>query len=99
MWPRWPIRPPGWPARTRPWPGSHGRSRTAAGARRPGGPTFTRPSTPPAGPGTGPARRPAVPAPERVRPEVAAALRSAERDPAGISDHEALALLDADSAE
>ena len=48
---------------------------------------------------TGPARRPATPAPERVRPEVAAALRSAERDPAGISDHEALALLDADSAE
>ena len=35
----------------------------------------------------------------RVRPEVAAALRSAERDPAGISDSEALALLDADGAE
>ncbi|MFI5066389.1 MAG: 5-amino-6-(D-ribitylamino)uracil--L-tyrosine 4-hydroxyphenyl transferase CofH, partial [Streptosporangiales bacterium] len=35
----------------------------------------------------------------RVRPEVAAALRSAERDPAGISDGEALALLDADGAE
>ena len=48
---------------------------------------------------TGPARRPAAPAPERVRPEVAAALRSAERDPAGISDREALALLDADGAE
>ncbi|HXF19451.1 MAG TPA: bifunctional FO biosynthesis protein CofGH [Streptosporangiaceae bacterium] len=48
---------------------------------------------------TGPARRPATPAPERVRPEVAAALRSAERDPAGISDREALALLDADGAE
>ncbi len=48
---------------------------------------------------TGRARRPAAPAPERVRPEVAAALRSAERDPAGISDREALALLDADGAE
>jgi FO synthase len=48
---------------------------------------------------TGPARRPGAPAPEQVRPEVAAALRSAERDPAGISDREALALLDADGAE
>ncbi len=38
-------------------------------------------------------------APRRLRPEVAAALRSAERDPAGISDSEALALLDADGAE
>ena len=40
-----------------------------------------------------------APAGGRVRPEVAAALRSAERDPAGISDSEALALLDADGAE
>jgi FO synthase len=38
-------------------------------------------------------------APARLRSEVAAALRSAERDPAGISDAEALALLDADGAE
>ena len=38
-------------------------------------------------------------APERLRPEVAAALRSAERDPALISDEEALALLDADGVE
>jgi FO synthase len=37
--------------------------------------------------------------PARVRGEVAAALRSAEKDPAGISDSEALALLDADGAE
>jgi FO synthase len=36
---------------------------------------------------------------QRVRPEVAAALRSAERNPAGITDAEALALLDADGAE
>jgi FO synthase len=42
--------------------------------------------------GTGPVR-------ERIRPEVAAALRSAERDPGGITDAEALALLDADGAE
>ena len=36
---------------------------------------------------------------QRVQPEVAAALRSAERNPAGITDAEALALLDADGAE
>jgi FO synthase len=46
-----------------------------------------------------PAERPAAGAPGRIRPEVAAALRSAERDPAGISDSEALALLDADGPE
>jgi FO synthase len=38
-------------------------------------------------------------APRRAPAEVMAALRSAERDPAGISDAEALALLDADGAE
>ena len=38
-------------------------------------------------------------APRRAPAEVLAALRSAERDPAGISDAEALALLDADGAE
>ena len=37
--------------------------------------------------------------PQRLRAEVAAALRSAERDPAGITDSEALALLDADGPE
>ena len=41
----------------------------------------------------------ARPAPTRLRHEVAGALRSAERNPAGISDAEALALLDADGAE
>jgi FO synthase len=35
----------------------------------------------------------------RLRPEVAAALRSAERDPAGISDAEAVTLLSADGPE
>src|SRR5580692_958826 len=45
------------------------------------------------------ARRDAAAAPRRLRPEVAAALRSAERDPAGITDAEALALLDADGPE
>ena len=38
-------------------------------------------------------------APRRLRAEVAAALRSAERDPAGLTDDEALALLDADGPE
>jgi FO synthase len=49
-----------------------------------------------------PAARPApagVTAPARLRPEVAAALRSAERDPAGLTDAQALALLDADGPE
>src|SRR5947209_380086 len=36
---------------------------------------------------------------KRLRPEVSAALRAAERDPAGISDGQALALLDADGPE
>jgi len=35
----------------------------------------------------------------KIRGEVAAALRSAERDPAGITDAQALALLDADGPE
>jgi len=52
------------------------------------------------GPGGPAPARPAQPASSgRLRPEVAAALRSAERDPAGISDAEALALLDADGPE
>ena len=38
-------------------------------------------------------------APARLRAEVAAALRAAERSPAGISDAQALALLDADGPE
>jgi FO synthase len=37
--------------------------------------------------------------PGRARPEVLAALRRAESDPAGLSDDEALALLDADGPE
>jgi len=37
--------------------------------------------------------------PQRLRPEVAAALRAAEANPAGISDAQALALLDADGPE
>jgi FO synthase len=41
----------------------------------------------------------ATAAPRKARAEVLAALRSAERDPAGISDDEALALLDADGPE
>jgi FO synthase len=38
-------------------------------------------------------------APRRLRAEVAAALRAAERDPAAITDAQALALLDADGPE
>ncbi|HUJ05662.1 MAG TPA: bifunctional FO biosynthesis protein CofGH [Streptosporangiaceae bacterium] len=37
--------------------------------------------------------------PERVRSEISAALRAAERDPAGLTDAQALALLDADGPE
>jgi FO synthase len=48
--------------------------------------------------GPGPGRRSAG-APGRLRGEVAAALRAAERDPAGIADGQALALLDADGPE
>jgi FO synthase len=46
-----------------------------------------------------PAARRGSAAPARLRPEVAAALRAADRDPAGISDAQALALLDADGEE
>jgi len=46
-----------------------------------------------------PAARRGGTAPQRLRPEVAAALRAAEADPAGISDAQALALLDADGPE
>jgi FO synthase len=46
-----------------------------------------------------PAARQGSAAQRRLRPEVAAALRAADRDPAGISDAQALALLDADGAE
>jgi FO synthase len=42
---------------------------------------------------------PAGAAPQRLRAEVLTALRHAERDPAGLSDADALALLDADGAE
>jgi FO synthase len=38
-------------------------------------------------------------APQRLRAEVQAALRHAESDPAGLSDNDALALLDADGPE
>jgi FO synthase len=46
-----------------------------------------------------PAARRGSAAPQRLRPDVAAALRAAERDPAEISDEQALALLDADGQE
>ncbi len=53
--------------------------------------TRIEPAARAAGPGGG--------APPRLRAEVLAALRRAESDPAGLSDAEALALLDADGAE
>jgi len=49
-----------------------------------------------AGAGTGTT---AAGAPPRLRDEAATALRAAERDPAGITDGQALALLDADGPE
>ncbi len=51
----------------------------------------------PAGRASDPSRNGA--ATRRARREVLAALRSAERDPAGLTDAQALALLDADGAE
>ena len=42
---------------------------------------------------------PAADSPRRLRAEVQAALRHAERDPAGMTDADALALLDADGPE
>ena len=45
------------------------------------------------------ASRPGGAAPQRLRAEVLAALRHAESDPAGLSDDDALALLDADGPE
>jgi len=42
---------------------------------------------------------PGAAAPQRLRAEVQAALRHAENDPAGLSDNDALALLDADGPE
>ena len=47
----------------------------------------------------GPAAPAGRSAPARLRAEVADALRSAERDPAGLTDAQALALLDADGPE
>jgi FO synthase len=47
----------------------------------------------------GPAGRPSAGAPPRLRADVLAALRRAERNPAGLSDAHALALLDADGPE
>jgi FO synthase len=49
--------------------------------------------------GAGPGRTAAAGAPGRLRGEVAAALRAAERDPAAITDGQALALLGADGPE
>src|SRR5215469_2046310 len=56
-------------------------------------PAARRGPGPAAGQGSGAA------APQRLRPDVTAALRAAEADPAGISDAQALALLDADGPE
>jgi FO synthase len=59
------------------------------------------PQAPSPSPGTaGSARQPgAAAALPRLRAEVSAALRSAEKNPAGLTDSEAVTLLDADGAE
>jgi FO synthase len=77
------------PERSRGLPRS-ARSADPASARTAGLPASAR-----SGDRGGPGGRP----PGSIRREVAAALRSAERDPGGITDAEALALLDADGAE
>jgi FO synthase len=67
-------------------------------AARPAGEPETAGGSRLASTGAGP-RQTAASAPGRLRSEVAAALRAAERDPAGITDAQALALLDADGPE
>ncbi|HEY1323585.1 MAG TPA: bifunctional FO biosynthesis protein CofGH, partial [Streptosporangiaceae bacterium] len=67
-------------------------------AARPAGEPETAGGSRSASTGAGPGQT-AAGAPGRLRSEVAAALRAAERDPAGISDAQALALLDADGPE
>src|SRR6266487_3569193 len=67
-------------------------------AARPAGEPETAGGSRLASTGAGPGQT-AAGAPGRLRSEVAAALRAAERDPAGITDAQALALLDADGQE
>ena len=67
-------------------------------AARPAGEPETAGGSRLASTGAGPGQT-AAGAPGRLRSEVAAALRAAERDPAGITDAQALALLDADGPE
>jgi FO synthase len=67
-------------------------------AARPAGEPETAGGSRLASPGAGPGQT-AAGAPGRLRSEVAAALRAAERDPAGITDAQAVALLDADGPE
>src|SRR5215475_14022043 len=76
------------------WAAVAARIDPAARAGRPGPAGGSRPAS--AGAGAG---RAAAGAPERLGGEVAAALRAAERDPAGLTDGQALALLDADGPE
>src|SRR5215475_210066 len=76
------------------WASVAARIDPAARRAGPPGPAGSRPAS--AGAGAG---RAAAGAPERLGGEVAAALRAAERDPAGLTDGQALALLDADGPE
>jgi FO synthase len=69
------------------------RARISPGAARPAGDGVTE------GPAGVAGQEPAVSAPARLRDEVLGALRAAERDPAGLTDAQALALLDADGPE
>jgi FO synthase len=87
------ARPAPAPASARPAPAPA--SARPASAR----PASARPaSARPASARPAPAR-PAPAAPQRLRGEVAAALRQAEQDPAALTDAQALALLDADGPE
>src|SRR5215470_452630 len=76
------------------WAAVAARIDPAARAGQPGPAGGSRSAS--AGAGAG---RAAAGAPERLGGEVAAALRAAERDPAGLTDGQALALLDADGPE
>jgi FO synthase len=73
------------PAARRAAPATAGAPATATASATAGAPTT--------------ARATATAAPQRLRAEVLAALRRAESDPAGLTDAQALALLDADGPE
>jgi FO synthase len=68
-------------------------------ARREARPAPSADAAPPAAAAQPAKAGPAAPSPQRLRADVRAALRHAERDPAALTDTDALALLDADGPE